>query len=110
MKYCIILLGVGLIVSIGLSADSLYIHQGIHGMKWGSLISDYDGLTKVHEKHQAAFYAKSNMLYHTANQKVSRVLMGFTATNYMQHLSSWLQPINFPIWRRNLPRFTEGQK
>ena len=77
MKYCIILFGVGLIVSIGLSADSLYIHQGIHGMKWGSLISDYDGLTKVHEKHQAAFYAKSNMLYHTANQQVSRVSYGF---------------------------------
>ena len=56
MKYLITLLAVGLIASSGLAADSLYIHQGIHGMKWGSLVSDYDGLTKVHEKKQAAFY------------------------------------------------------
>jgi len=77
MKYIVILLSFGLFVPAGLAADSLYIHQGIHGMKWGSLISDYDRLTKVHEKHQAAFYAKSNMLYHTANQQVARVSYGF---------------------------------
>ena len=77
MKYFIILLCFGLIVPPELGADSLYIHQGIHGMKWGSLISEYDGLTKVHEKHQAEFYAKSNMLYLAANQQVSRVSYGF---------------------------------
>ncbi len=77
MKYLIILLTLGLIAPAGRSADSLYIHQGIHGMKWGSLISEYDGLTRVHEKHHAAYYAKSNMIYYSANQPVSRVSYGF---------------------------------
>jgi hypothetical protein len=77
MKYIVILLIFGFFVTLCSAADSLYIHEGIHGMKWGSLISDYDGLTKVHEKYQAAFYAKSNMLYNTANQQVFRVSYGF---------------------------------
>ncbi len=75
--YCIIFLSVGFMVSSGLAADSLYIHQGIHGMKWGSAISDYDGLTKVHEKNQSTFYAKTNLLYYSANQPVFRVAYGF---------------------------------
>ena len=77
MNYFKILLSVGLIILFGASAQAFYIHQGIHGMKWGSSISDYDGLTQVHEKNQAAFYVKSNTLYHTANQPVPRVSYGF---------------------------------
>jgi hypothetical protein len=77
-----ILLSLGFIVLFGASAEALYIHQGIHGMKWGSSISDHDDLTKVHEKNQAAFYVKSKILYHTANQQVSRVSYGF----YRNHL------------------------
>jgi len=38
------------------SVAAFDIHQGIHGMQWGSSISVYDGLTKVHEKNQVAFY------------------------------------------------------
>jgi hypothetical protein len=77
MTYFRILLSVGLIILLGASAEAFYIHQGIHGMKWGGSISDYDQLTKVHEKKQAAFYVKTNALYHTANQRVSRVSYGF---------------------------------
>ena len=46
-------------------------------MKWGSSISKYDELTKVHELGYAAYYANSNMLYQTANQPVPGVFYGF---------------------------------
>ena len=51
-----ILLSFGFIILFGASAEALFIHQGIHGMKWGGSISDFDPLTKVHQKKQAAFY------------------------------------------------------
>ena len=77
MKYLKILLCLGFIVFFGASAEALYIHQGIHGMKWGSSIADYDDLTKVHEKNQAAFYVKSKIRYLTDDQQVARVTYGF---------------------------------
>ncbi len=77
MTYFKILLSFGFIILFGASAEAFFIHQGIHGMKLGGSISDYDQLTKVHEKKQAAFYVKTNTLYHTANQQVARVSYGF---------------------------------
>jgi hypothetical protein len=72
-----ILLSFGLIILFGASAEAFFIHQGIHGMKWGGSVSDYEQLTKVHQKGQAAFYVKTNMLYHTGNQRIARVSYGF---------------------------------
>jgi hypothetical protein len=77
MNYYRILLSFGFIILFGASAEAFYIHQGIHGMKWGGPISDYRELTIVHEKGQAAFYVKSNRFYHTANQRIPRVSYGF---------------------------------
>jgi len=77
MTYFRMLLSFGFIILFGASAEAFFIHQGIHGMKWGGSISDYEQLTQVHEKKQTAFYVKTNMLYHTANQKVARVSYGF---------------------------------
>ena len=77
MNYFRILLSVGLIILFSASAEAFYIHQGIHGMKWGGSVSDYDTLTQVHQKGQAAFYVKTNRLYHAANQRVPRVSYGF---------------------------------
>lgn len=59
------------------SAAAFNIQQGIHGMKWGSSISEYDELTKVHVADQAAYYANSNMIYESANQPVPGVFYGF---------------------------------
>jgi len=72
-----ILLSFGFIILFIASAEAFYIHQGIHGMKWGGSFSDYHELTKVYEKGQAAFYVKTNRLYHTADQQVPRVSYGF---------------------------------
>ena len=77
MTYFRMLLSFGFIILFGASAEAFFIHQGIHGMKWGSFISDYDQLTKVHEKTHTAFYVKTSMRYHTANQQVARVSYGF---------------------------------
>jgi len=82
LKYLKILLSLGFIVLFSASAEALDIHQGIHGMKWGSSISDHDDLTRVAEKNQAAFYVKSKTRYHSANQRVARVSYGF----YRNHL------------------------
>jgi len=77
MKYAIILLGICFMVLPGATAEALYIHQGIHGMQWGGSVSDYHELTQVHQKGQAAFYVKTNRLYHAANQRIPRVSYGF---------------------------------
>ena len=53
------------------------IQQGIHGMKWGSRISEHPELTRVHEIGQAAYYVNSNMAYQTANQPIPGVFYGF---------------------------------
>ena len=46
-------------------------------MNWGSSISEYDELAKVHETGQTAFYVNSNMSYQTANQPIPAVFYGF---------------------------------
>jgi len=77
MKYFGIMISFLLIVWSGTPAAASDIQQGIHGMKWGSSISEYDELTKVHEANQAAYYANSNMIYHSANQPIPGVFYGF---------------------------------
>ena len=59
------------------SAAAFNLQQGIHGMKWGSSITEYSELTKVHESNQATYYANSNMFYQSANQPVPGVFYGF---------------------------------
>ena len=58
-------------------AAAFDIQKGIHGMNWGSSISEYDQLAKVHETGQAAFYVNSNMSYQTASQPIPAVFYGF---------------------------------
>lgn len=64
------------------SVAAFDIQQGIHGMRWGSSISNYNDLTRVKELNQAIYYANPNMQYETANQPVPGVFYGF----YMDHL------------------------
>jgi len=77
MKYYGIMISLLLIIWTGGPAAASDIQQGIHGMKWGSSISEHDELTKVHEVNQTAYYANSNMVYQTANQPVPGVFYGF---------------------------------
>lgn len=58
-------------------AAAFDIQKGIHGMNWGSSISEYKDLAKVHEAGQAAYFANLNMSYRTANQPIPGVLYGF---------------------------------
>jgi hypothetical protein len=59
------------------SAAASDLQQGIHGMQWGSSITNYKDLTRVKELNQAAYYSNSRMLYETANQPVPAVFYGF---------------------------------
>jgi len=77
MAYGRILLVFVIMTSLGLAAEALYIHQGIHGLKWGGPISDDHGLTKVYAKGQAAFYVKADVRYYTGRQQVTRVSYGY---------------------------------
>ena len=77
MKHYRIIISLLLILGLGTPATASDIQQGIHGMKWGSSISGYDELTKVHEANQTAYYANSNMVYQSANQPVPGVFYGF---------------------------------
>ena len=72
-----LMLGCCLIMIFCASAAAYDIQKGIHGMSWGSVISEYDQLTKVHETGQAAFYVNSNMSYQTASQPIPAVFYGF---------------------------------
>jgi len=66
-----------LLVMLGAPAAASDIQKGIHGMQWGSTISEHKELTKVHEVDQALYYANANMVYQTANQPVPGVFYGF---------------------------------
>jgi hypothetical protein len=77
MNYYRIIISLLLILGWGAPVTASDIQQGIHGMKWGSAISEHTELTKVHEVKQAAYYANSNMVYQTANQPIPGVFYGF---------------------------------
>lgn len=77
MKYYRIIICLWIILWLGTPWAASNIQQGIHGMKWGSSISEHNELTKVHETNQAAYYANSNMVYQSANQPVPGVFYGF---------------------------------
>jgi hypothetical protein len=77
MKYYRIIICLWIILWLGTPWAANDIQQGIHGMQWGSSISEHPELTKVHEVNQAAYYANSNMVYQSANQPVPGVFYGF---------------------------------
>lgn len=77
MRYCRIIISLGVLLWLAPSWAANDIQQGIHGMKWGSRISGHPGLTKIHEVGQAAYYVNANMAYQTANQPIPGVFYGF---------------------------------
>ncbi len=76
MHYRIMICG-WLIFVICKTAAAYDIQQGIHGMNWGSSISDYDNLSEVHKSKQATYYSNSDMLFQVANRPVPAVHYGF---------------------------------
>ena len=77
MNHHRLILSCWLILIFCTSAAAYDIQKGIHGMNWGSSISQYDELAKVHETGPAAFYINSNMSYETASQPIPAVFYGF---------------------------------
>ena len=77
MNHFRIFFGLCLVILFCSSVAAYDIQQGIHGMQWGSSISEYDDLIQVHENNQAAYYVNTQRLFHTAGQPISRVSYGF---------------------------------
>jgi hypothetical protein len=71
------LLAIGIILFWSAAAQALYIAKGIHGMKWGDSISNYERMVEVHHDNLSKFYVKSGTFYYAANERVSRVSYGF---------------------------------
>ena len=56
------------LVTILCSAAVAYdLQQGMHGMKWGSSISENGDLSKVYETALAVYYVKPNTLYQVSS-------------------------------------------
>ena len=79
MKHFKVLMLISFVFGFYTSAEAFYIQKGIHGMKWGSSISEYDEITKVHEIQHAKFYVNSYTRYKTARQPVPRALRDLSA-------------------------------
>jgi hypothetical protein len=77
MKHFRIFLYFWFILIFSLPAAAFDFQKGVHGIPWGSAISEYDYLTEVHKSGDAAYYANSNMLYRVANELVPAVYYGF---------------------------------
>lgn len=66
------------LVTILCSAAGAYdFQQGMHGMKWGSSVSQNPDLSKVHETSLVAYYVKPNTLYQVSDQQIPGVFYGF---------------------------------
>ncbi|MGD9137110.1 MAG: hypothetical protein PVH42_10125 [Desulfobacterales bacterium] len=51
--------------------------KGMHGMKWGSSLSENPDLSEVYETPLAVYYAKPSTLYQVSNQPIPGVFYGF---------------------------------
>ena len=66
------------LVTILCSAAVAYdFQQGMHGMKWGSSVSENTDLSKVYETALAVYYAKPDTFYQVSNQPIPGVFYGF---------------------------------
>ena len=95
MNHYRIFFGFWLPIMFCTSAAAFNLQQGIHGMKWGSSITEYSELTKVHESNQAAYYANSNMFYRSANQPVPGVFYGFFKEQFFAVFIKLRSPAQF---------------
>jgi hypothetical protein len=80
------------------------LQQGVHGMKWGSFISQYDNLTKVHQVNQVTYYANSNMIYQTALQPVPAVFYGFYRDKFFAVFIKLSSPNQFVQLQRDFTK------
>lgn len=53
------------------------IGKGMHGMRWGSAVSDHKFLTKVRQDGPVGYYVNSEAMFQAANQPVHGVVYGF---------------------------------
>ena len=104
MKHFKVLMLISFVFGFYTSAEAFYIQKGIHGMKWGSSISEYDEITKVHEIQHAKFYVNSYTRYKTARQPVPRVSYGFYRDQFYAAFIRLRSPDQFAHLRRQFSK------
>jgi hypothetical protein len=62
MRYYKIIFSCWLVMILCTAAMAYDFQQGMHGMKWGSSVSENADLSKVHETAMAVYYAKGDIL------------------------------------------------
>lgn len=77
MRYVKIIFSYLLVMTLCSAALAYDLQQGIHGMKWGSTVTENADLSEVHEANRAVYYAKPNTLYQISDQPVAGVFYGF---------------------------------
>jgi hypothetical protein len=77
MRFAKIIVSCLLVMMLCSAAMAVDFQQSIHGMKWGSTVTQNAGLSKVHEANRAVYYAKPNTLYKISDQPVAGVFYGF---------------------------------
>ena len=77
MRYFKFIFSCWLLMMLCTAAMAYDFQQGMHGMKWGSSISENGDLKKVHETDLVSYYARPNTIYQLSNQLVPAVFYGF---------------------------------
>ena len=77
MKFFRIIISCWLLMMFCTAVTAYDFQLGIHGMKWGSSVSENGSLKKVHETDLVSYYAKPNTIYQISNQLVPAVFYGF---------------------------------
>lgn len=77
MKHFRLFIGSWLVLAFCATAGAFDMNKGVHGMEWGSPISQHDHLTQVREADPVAYYANSDTVYSFADQPVPGVIYGF---------------------------------
>ncbi|MGD2099748.1 MAG: hypothetical protein PVG35_19385 [Desulfobacterales bacterium] len=77
MRYCKMMLSCWLFMMLCSTAMAYDFQQGIHGMKWGSSVSENAGLSKVRETELATYYARANTYYQLSRQAIPGVFYAF---------------------------------
>ncbi len=95
-----IIMSLSFLLTFFSSAAADDLQQGIHGMRWGGAVSEYNHLTRIRETDRVAYYINSDMIYRASNQPVTAVIYGF----YEDRLFAVFIKLHTPDQFNNLKR------
>ncbi len=104
MRYYSLFFSCWLLTTLCSAAGAYDFQQGMHGMKWGSSVSENGDLSKVHETDRVAYYAKPNTLYQLSSQPVPGVFYGFYDDKFFAVFVKLRSPDQFSNLKRSFDK------